>query len=121
MGVKRQNIGAYEMSRSTADRVELLLKNYPETRNSDKELIITFMDKLGANFTPEQIEIIKLVSFESITRCRRKFQEKGMYLATGKIAQERKLKASLMQYQAPKAEPRNIPDILDTTGQVKLI
>jgi hypothetical protein len=69
---------------STKELVESILKKDEKARNSDKELIYRIM----AEKTPESpIMVTKslwdsMPSFESITRCRRKLQEKGLYLPT---------------------------------------
>ena len=59
-----------------SERVESILKHSQQARDDDKDLIIIYMQKLGANLTPEQVRIIKdMPSFEAITRARRKLQE----------------------------------------------
>jgi len=71
------------------DKVEHILKACPNTRNSDKELIIKyacqFLDR-PKNFADA---IRKMPSFESITRARRKIQESGIYMADKKTQEAR--------------------------------
>jgi len=75
-----------EELRSIKERVEWLLKNYPETRNDDRYLIILYMRfftpmRKYLSFVPYRV-IKELPSFESIRRARQLIQEKGKYLPT---------------------------------------
>jgi len=72
------------------DAVEEVLKTDERSRDDDKYLILTVLRKMGFNvFIPfEKLDVMP--SFESITRCRRKFQEKGLYPPNPVIAEKRK-------------------------------
>lgn len=73
--------------RTTKERVEYILKKYPQTRNNDMYLWImyvkTFVPELSkyTKYIPYEI-FEKATPFETITRARRKIQEEGKYLPT---------------------------------------
>ena len=96
-----------------ADRVKEILSRNLSARNSDKYLLLDYLQEQGVNFTPEQTEIFLSVNFESITRVRRKLQEEGKYLADPEIEKQRKLKASMTRYVAPIATTNNLADVLE--------
>lgn len=72
-------------------RVGLVLARYPKTRNSDKELIVRYIEQ----FHPEIIyfgdilENENVPSFETITRSRRDYQSDGLYCANTAVEDER--------------------------------
>lgn len=71
-------------------------------RDSDKEIIIQLLQFSGADLTIEQMAIIRLFNFESITRARRKLQEKGEYPPDSpEVAKRRRLKSYEIQQVAP--------------------
>ena len=71
-------------------------------RDSDTELIIQILQRcLGADLTVEQMEKIRMVNFESVTRCRRKLQEAGEYMPSPEVAKKRRLKSYEIQQVAP--------------------
>lgn len=73
-----------------AERVENILKAVPQTRNSDKELLLIYMKKSGIKLTEQQEEIFKNIpAFETITRVRRDLQEQGKYEPTEEVKEER--------------------------------
>lgn len=74
-------------------RVHELLKQYPQTRNSDKNLYLTYwvkyqrelVEKVGDDWRikdPSLFSVLKLQDPNEISRMRRKIQEKGEYLPT---------------------------------------
>lgn len=72
------------------EQVENLLKYLPETRNSDKALLIAYMQKYGLNLTEQQIELFKkMPSTETIRRSRQIIQEQGKYAASDQVNEER--------------------------------
>jgi hypothetical protein len=72
------------------EQVESILKYDPASRNSDKRLLVIYMQKAGMNLTPEQIEKFKdLPSTETIRRIRQKLQEQGKYPAKEEINEAR--------------------------------
>lgn len=83
----------------TSERVENILRASNDARNSDRELLIIYMQKSGMDLTDEQIEIFrKMPSAETITRIRRQLQEQGKYPASEKVQEERYQK--FKQHQA---------------------
>ena len=79
---------------TTAQKVEQILKENKEARDSDAELIATyaFMD-LGLDLTKLatfRAIIEKLPSLETITRARRIIQSQGKYRASDKVLRARK-------------------------------
>lgn len=72
------------------ETVEEILKTDERSRSDDKWLIIQTLRKMGFEvFVPYQ-KLESMPSFESITRCRRKLQEQGLYPSSPKVADERK-------------------------------
>jgi len=73
-------------------RVERILKNYPETRGSDKLLQIKYLNQYqNTNFSQEQIQaLLKAPSLESIRRSRQKIQEAGKYLPSSDVILRRR-------------------------------
>lgn len=79
-------------------------------RDSDKSLLIQFMQlHMGLGLTAEQVEILrKAPSFESITRARRKLQEKGFYHGSPEIMRKRRIKGYELELTAPKETPQGV-------------
>jgi hypothetical protein len=100
----------------TSTLVEQLLARYPNCRDSDKDLIIGMLQARGANFTPKQLQLIRSVSFESVTRCRRKLQEQGKYMPSSSVQKQRKLKSLMVQQLAPTARPDQLQTVIDTSA-----
>lgn len=74
----------------TSEQVESLLKNLPETRNSDKALLVAYMQRAGMELNDRQIAMYhELPSAETITRVRRELQEQGKYPASEKVDKAR--------------------------------
>ena len=70
--------------------VEQMLKNFPDTRNSDIRLILAVWTREGLELSPEQYaKIQKCSNPESIRRTRQKLQENGKYLAQADIKDAR--------------------------------
>jgi len=71
-------------------------------RDSDHELLIQFLQlHMGMGLNQKQIDKMRQISFESITRCRRKLQENGEFLPSPEIAKKRRLKSYEIQQTAP--------------------
>lgn len=76
--------------KSAESVVRDILKNQPETRNSDMELLFAVWTQAGVYLTPTQKEAIrKSFSPETIRRIRQKIQEQGEYLANENVLKER--------------------------------
>ena len=72
------------------EQVENILRVSKKARNSDKELLIIYMQKSGMNLSDAQIDKFKdMPSMESITRARRILQEQGKYEATEEVDEAR--------------------------------
>lgn len=75
--------------------VEKILKDYPGTREDDRELIKTLYGKYyGIDYYQPWGSVIKnknLPSFESIRRCRQKIQEKDESLRGSKKSEDARL------------------------------
>jgi hypothetical protein len=61
--------------------VEDMLKKDHRARNNDKWLTFLVLRSMGFRIFIPYGDMEKMPSFESISRCRRKLQEKGLYLA----------------------------------------
>lgn len=73
-----------------SERVENILRASKEARNSDRELIIIYMQKFGMELTPAQIEKFRdMPSTETIRRIRQKIQEQGKYPADEDVNEAR--------------------------------
>lgn len=75
---------------SIKDTVEAVLKADERSRSDDKYLILTVLRKLGFEVFIPYAKMDLMPSFESITRCRRKLQEDGLYPPNPVIAEKRK-------------------------------
>jgi len=79
-------------------------------RDSDKELIIQYLQfhlKLG--LTIDQIDKLRHgPSFESITRARRKLQEKGFYHGSPEVMRKRRIKGYELEQVAPKETAQGV-------------
>lgn len=81
-----------------SEKVELILKHDPKSRSSDKRLQIIFMQKMGMNLTPEQVETFySLPALETLRRTRQAIQEQGKYPASVEVEAERKAKQVFMK------------------------
>ena len=70
--------------------VRNILKEIPETRNSDRRLMLEVWERGGLHLTDHQKYLfMRLPSAESIRRARQKIQESGVFLADDSVKQER--------------------------------
>lgn len=104
---------------NVSDSVERILREWPETRDSDNKLIVAFFQLRGANFTRKQMDLLESVSFESIRRSRQKIQEEGRYPATERVKKARKFKAMRVQQIAPKASPNYLQQTINDTKAMR--
>ena len=73
-----------------SERVENILKVSHAARNSDKDLIVIYMQKSGMELTPKQIKVFKeMPSTETIRRVRQQLQEQGKYEADEEVNEMR--------------------------------
>ena len=85
--------------KTIAQRVEALLRQYPGTRNDDRELFVTYYGKYhGIDYYMPFGAVMrnkKLPSFESIRRTRQKLQETHEDLRGDKQTEQRRLDAQI--------------------------
>lgn len=99
--------------RKVKDQVEEVLSYSRQARNSDKELLLQFMQNSGMNLSLVQMEKFRnMPSSETIRRIRQKLQEGGKYVADQKIKRERNYRSYAMQQQMPQAKPEQVEQIL---------
>ncbi|WP_415535538.1 hypothetical protein [Dehalobacter sp. 4CP] len=87
------------------DKVAKLLSEYPESRNNDNYLFRLYAQIYYGMILPP---IETIVSYETISRVRRDFQSKGLYLAEDRVAkarskQKQEFKEEYKKEHAPKA------------------
>ena len=70
-------------------KVEFVLKTYPKSRDSDKNLIVYYMIVYHGVTRLTEILDDDIPSFESITRCRRHLQSLGLYKASEQVEMAR--------------------------------
>ena len=78
--------------KTVRDRVEAILQEYPEPRNSDKALFKLYaIIYLGVNEDSKFFDVIydHELHFETLGRVRRKFQHDGLYESDKQIAKRR--------------------------------
>lgn len=91
------------------DRVSNILSVSRAARNSDRELLIIFMQKMGMELTDRQIDIFrKMPSTETIRRTRQSLQERGLYPADQKVNEARYNKFKEMRGAAGITDPEKI-------------
>lgn len=77
--------------------VEKVLSVDSNARNNDTWLIFSVLRELGFKIFIPYSQMDYMPSFESITRCRRKLQEEGKYLAEQKIKDNRSIEETKME------------------------
>lgn len=91
---------------NTAQRVENILRASRGARDSDTELLLIYMQKMGMNLTAAQMDKFRdMPTPETITRIRRKLQEQGMYPASEAVD-----KARYEKYVQVKGNIKSAPD-----------
>lgn len=83
--------------------VERALKAWPETRDSDRKLILAVWWLQDNDYESHFKSFFnhKAIMPETITRCRRKLQEQGKYPASKKVEEERFNKFKAVREVAP--------------------
>lgn len=69
--------------------VEEILKEDELSRNNDSRLCLKVLQRMGYGIFIPYKELDDIPKFESISRCRRKFQEQGLFPAAPKVVEER--------------------------------
>lgn len=101
------------MSKRTAKVVGYILAHNQLARDSDNELIIECLQLEGANLNEWQKNVIRKLTFESITRCRRKLQEEGKYMPSDPVAKRRRLKSLIVQQNIPTTPGMKVPALIE--------
>lgn len=100
--------------------VEKILQEYESPRNSDKWLMILFMEAHGIELTQGQkYRFLAMPSLESARRERQKFQEKGFYLATPKVQEKRSEMEENIRQGIKHAEPGDTRHLFEAMGVSK--
>ena len=79
------------------DTVEAVLQEDERSRENDTWLSLQVLRKMGYGIFIPYKELDDMPKFESISRCRRKLQEQGLYLASPKVAEHREEKRKEMK------------------------
>src|SRR5690554_2639492 len=93
------------MAKSIRDNVRDILEQYPETRNSDKLLILKYwelVDKLPMHSMSRLKEafVLNSTSTESIRRARQLIQESGEFLPTNDNVVKRRRRREQKMFEA---------------------
>lgn len=95
-------------TRTYINVVQILGDNLPSKmtgvapRDSDTELYIQYLQRImGAGLNATQLQIIRSINYESISRARRKLQENGEFLPSPEVAKRRRLKSYEVEQVAP--------------------
>lgn len=100
------------MKRQTGKQVERVLIRSEKSRSSDNLLLAHILQEQGLQMSSDNWAIFMSVNFESITRCRRKFQKAGLYPPTPEVAKRRRLKAMIVQQNIPTTKAENVPELI---------
>lgn len=101
--------GAYK------DVIEKVLKEHPQTRNSDKLLLIWVWNESGFVLTHEQVEDFlraDLPTAETVRRTRQRFQQLGEYEADTKVKGMRQAKAQVIQQREPRSTAAQLGELV---------
>lgn len=87
------------------DKVKVILRNYPDTRNSDKLLVEQYWktwdkDSIASNEYGDWVllsNLIKMTNPNTIIRARQKINEEGEFLATEEIVKFRRKREKLVR------------------------
>jgi hypothetical protein len=97
-----------------SQQVENILASSRQARNSDKSLLLIYMQKSGMNLTPRQVSIfLEMPSRETLRRVRQKIQERGQYTADSSVKKVRDYKSLVVSQNAPTASPKTIERIIE--------
>lgn len=92
--------------------IERVLREHPETRSSDKTLILRVWEMYGFGLSEAQKEIfMKLPQAETIRRVRQKLQEQGKYQANDQVKRQRNWKSMVAQQRMPTTKPDKLPQV----------
>lgn len=90
-------------------RVENILRVSQAARNSDRELLIIYMQKFGLNLSDEQVKKMReMPAFETIRRIRQKLQEQGKYPADKEVEDARYAKYKQVKHNIKHEDPEQL-------------
>lgn len=88
------------------EQVENILKASTKARNSDRELLVIYMQKAGMGLSDKQILVFKgMPSVETIRRTRQMLQEQGKYLPSKEVEEVRFKKFQNMRQAVGSVDP----------------
>jgi len=95
--------------------VERALTAWPDTRNSDKKLILAVWWLQDNDYESHFRRFFKdkAIMPDTITRCRRKLQENGKYLASETVSDRRFEKFNAVREAAPSPEAKYIMSLFE--------
>ena len=79
-----------EQLRKVKERISFILDKYPPTRDDDRVLLRYYYRIFEPYVTLKVSELTAMTTPESITRCRRKVQEKGQFMPSDQVAGKRR-------------------------------
>ena len=94
--------------------IEMCLRDYPKTRDSDKALLIHVWEHCGLYLSEVQRDkFFQITSPETIRRTRQKIQESGKYPASKRVGDSRRIKGLVIQQNAPIASPKRMTQLFN--------
>ena len=94
--------------------VEMCLRDYPETRDSDRKLLVKVWEHCGFYLSEAQrYKFFGIASPESIRRTRQKIQESGKYPASERVSKSRRLKSLIVQQNIHTIKPEKTDNVLE--------
>lgn len=97
-----------------SDNVKYILATNHNARNSDRELLVAYMELCEMGLTEHQKEIFRYMpSMETIRRIRQKVQERGLFLADKQIKRERNFRAATIQQNIPTTSPDKVERLVE--------
>lgn len=97
-----------------SERVKNILAASQAARNSDKELLIIYMNKSGMDLSAEQEAIFrKMPSMETLRRIRQKWQEIGAYKADPKVEEARYSKFKSVRGSIGATQPEQVYNLVE--------
>lgn len=102
---------------TVSQRVKNILGASRAARNSDIELWLIYAQKSGMDLSDKQIATLKkMPTFETIRRCRQKWQELGQFKADPKIEQARFEKFKQVRQDIPFMGAEAVAFTVDRNG-----
>ena len=104
---------------NVTQQVESILRHSDRARNSDRELLLIFMQKSGMDLSEAQIATFRdMPELWTVRRLRQKFQEDGLFLPSEAVGRARRLKSYAVQQNAPNAKPETMERLIEDSHDV---